>query len=90
MKRLQIPILLATLLLIFYASIPGLGVTLNLMFFLFSLSPLIVIGLVIWVLKKGVPSDRTWEEGYFYEDANFVHKTQHQGRPLTDEIHDNN
>jgi hypothetical protein len=41
-------------------------------------------------LEKRRPVRQNLEEGYFYEDANFVHKIQHQGRPLTDEIHDNN
>ena len=72
MKKLHIPVILVTLYLCLYAAIPELGLPMNLFFVMLGLSPLLVIGLVYWVLKKGVASERTWEEGYFYDDAEYA------------------
>ncbi|MCH2233335.1 MAG: hypothetical protein MK078_03695 [Crocinitomicaceae bacterium] len=63
MKKLRIPVILVTLYLCLYAAIPELGLPMNLFFVMFGLSPLLVIGLVYRVRKKGVASERTWEEG---------------------------
>lgn len=70
MKKLRIPIALASLYLLIYAISPDVGLSEKLTITMFTFSPFVVIGLVIWILKKGEPSDRKWSEGYFYEDSN--------------------
>lgn len=68
MKNIKYPILLVTAYLIFYTISPQIGIPERLTIAMFLVSPFLVIGLVLWVLIKGEASDKTWSEGYFYED----------------------
>ncbi|MCU0436445.1 MAG: hypothetical protein MUC49_00920 [Raineya sp.] len=66
MKKIRIPIFLATLYLLIYATTPyWTPEYITAIMYLFS--PVIVIGLVLIILKKGEPSHLTFDEA-FYED----------------------
>jgi|JI8StandDraft_2_1071088.scaffolds.fasta_scaffold30256_2 hypothetical protein len=66
MKKIRIPIFLATMYLLIYATTPyWTPEYITAIMYLFS--PVIVIGLVLVILKKGEPSPLTFDEA-FYED----------------------
>ncbi len=66
MKKIRLPLLLSTAYVLIYATTPHWTaeyITAS----MYLLSPLVVLYLVWIVLKKGVPSELTFEEA-FYED----------------------
>lgn len=68
MKGLQFPIALATAFVLFYTFSPHWGLADVWVLLLFSLSPLVVIWLALHILKYGQPTEKTWEDGFRYED----------------------
>ena len=68
MKPIRPIIIFASLYLLFYTISPYIGVPDDAIILMFTLSPLLVIWMVIGVLKYGEPSTKTWEEGHWYED----------------------
>jgi hypothetical protein len=66
MKKIRIPIILATLYVFIYATTPY-WTPEYITAAMYLLSPIIVIGLVWIVLRKGEPSQLTFDEA-FYED----------------------
>ncbi len=68
LKNPNIVALAATAYLLIYVLIIALGLSNDLAFILFMLSPVLMIGLVYSVLRHGKASGRTFDE-YFYDDA---------------------
>lgn len=64
------PIIVVTLFMLVYNSLPFWGSNMGLIVVLFYLSPFPVIWMVYRILKDGKASEKTWEE-YFYEDYSY-------------------
>lgn len=67
MKTTQIAIAFSTLYLMVYALLCALESAIPIAMLMFSLSPLVVIGMVYAIIRYGVPSKHTFEER-MYED----------------------
>jgi hypothetical protein len=60
--------ILGTLYLAIYVFLLNSEATLPYAFIMFSFSPLIIIAMVLYILKYGKPSQRTFDN-YFYDDV---------------------
>lgn len=69
MQHIKTPVYALTVYLLIYAVSYQIGLPYPVTALMFAFSPVLIIWLVISVLKKGVPSGRTFEEGYFYDDV---------------------
>jgi ABC-type sulfate transport system permease subunit len=67
MKAVNLAIGIATTYLIIYTLLCATDTAIPLIMLMFSLSPLVVIGMVYAVIRHGKPSNHTFEER-FYED----------------------
>ena len=65
--KIWVPIIIVTLFMLGYNSLPFWGANMGLIVVLFFVSPSPVIWMVYRILKDGKHSDKTWED-YFYED----------------------
>jgi hypothetical protein len=65
-----LPVLIVTFYLIIYVFLLYEGSFLRIAFLMFSLSPVLLVWMVIRVLKRGRQSNRTFDN-YFYDDMNF-------------------
>ena len=65
--KIWVPIIVVTIFMLGYNSLPFWGANIGLIVVLFFASPFPVIWMVYRILKDGKPSDKTWED-YFYED----------------------
>lgn len=70
MKKVWLPVVIATIFVILYHASPYIGFPTWLIFGMFLLSPLVVITLVWIILKHGVPSKYTFDER-FYDDLDY-------------------
>ncbi|MCU0354467.1 MAG: hypothetical protein MUD08_12135 [Cytophagales bacterium] len=70
MQGCRFPILFVTAFLVVYTLSPHLGASPLMISSAYLASPFLVIWMVVRVLKKGEPSGRTFDEGYFYDDEN--------------------
>ena len=68
MEKLKTPLLFTTFYLVFFALTPQVGMPYWVTSLMFTLSPFLVIWLVIRVLKDGVASDKQFSDGHWYED----------------------
>jgi hypothetical protein len=68
MEKIKAPILVVSLILLFYTITPFIGIPYQITSFLFAISPLLVIWMVIRILKDGRHSGKTWSEGFRYEN----------------------
>jgi len=64
------PVVFMTFYLAVYLVLLLYPATVRLAMFMFSISPFLIVWMVIRVLKHGVPSKRKFED-YFYEDAEY-------------------
>lgn len=67
MEKIKFPILITTLFMLSVNLMPFLGVAYSIILFLLSISPIIVIWMVLKTLKEGVASEKTFET-HWYED----------------------
>ncbi|MGY6560502.1 MAG: hypothetical protein ACXITV_00185 [Luteibaculaceae bacterium] len=65
MDSIKFPLMFATYYLFIYVIFASVGTLNQLAMFLFSLSPVIVIWMVIRVLKDGKPSEKTFETDFY-------------------------
>jgi hypothetical protein len=70
MKNAEIVVILVTLYAIFFNAAPYLGIPEDIIYFMFFLSPFLVIYMVYIVLKYGKPSAHTFDER-FYDDWDY-------------------
>ena len=70
MKRLQWIVLIVTLYAIFFQITPYLGISEEIIWFMFFLSPFLVIWMGYNIMKNGKPSRNTFDE-YFYDDWDY-------------------
>ena len=68
MIRLRFPIIASTVFLMVYALAPGLKVPDFWIYLAFTLSPFVVIWLVLHVLLLGEASGRSFDGGHWYDD----------------------
>ena len=68
MQGCRFPILFATAFLVVHTLGSYLGASPLLISSAYLASPFLVVWMVVRVLKKGEPSGRTFDEGYFYDD----------------------
>ncbi|MGD1841383.1 MAG: hypothetical protein ACFB0B_10880 [Thermonemataceae bacterium] len=68
MKGCRNAILVTSLYLALYIISPYLGISFQVTAFMFVLSPFLLIWMVLSILINGKASNKTFEEGYFYED----------------------
>jgi hypothetical protein len=69
MKPIRFIILFTTAYLLFYALTPYIeSIPVRVTVILWLLSHVLIVYMVIRVLRKGVASTKTFEEGYWYED----------------------
>lgn len=64
----KFPVAFVTIFLLVYQSSPFLGFSDDLIVAMFVTLPLLTIWMVYSVLKHGEMSNKTFEEGYFYDD----------------------
>lgn len=74
MKKIKTTISLATIFLVLYIISHHLSVPLAVPMILFCMSPFVMIWMVLSILKDGIPSDKKFSDGYFYED--YDHENQ--------------
>ena len=67
MKGIRFPVYFVTACLVLYTMLHQAGVSLLILFPMFGLSPFMVIWMVYQVLKKGKPSNKTFDD-QFYDD----------------------
>jgi hypothetical protein len=65
-----LPVLIVTLYLIIYVFLLYEGSFLRIAFLMFSVSPVLLVWMVMRVLKHGRKSNRTFDN-YFYDDMDF-------------------
>jgi len=65
MKYIKIPIIITTLLLIIYVSLPTLGVSFFIIFFFFLLMHIFYFWMIYKILKDGQPSGKTFHEQWY-------------------------
>jgi hypothetical protein len=63
-------VFIASLYLLVYIVFLSLESTTRIAFFMFSVSPVMLIWLVVGILKHGKPGKRTFDS-YYYEDVDF-------------------
>jgi hypothetical protein len=63
-------VVIATFYLVIYILFLSFDATLRIAFFLFSLSPVLIIWMTMRILKHGRESKRTFDN-FFYEDVDF-------------------
>jgi hypothetical protein len=68
MKHIQFPIYFTTFLLLVYTMLPFLNSSYYLIAWGFFISNFLIVWMVVRVLKDGVPSQKKFSDGYFYED----------------------
>jgi hypothetical protein len=68
MQYCKLSIGVVTAFLVCYTLSPYMGVPAWVISSAYLLSPFLVVWMVICILKKGQPSGRTFDEGYFYDD----------------------
>lgn len=69
MKPIRFIIFFTTAYLFFYALTPYIeSIPVRVTIILWLLSHVLIVYMVIRVLRKGVPSAKTFDEGYWYED----------------------
>lgn len=69
MKPIKNIVLFTTIYLFIYAIVTQIGtVPYFVPMSLFIFSHFLLVYMVIRVLRKGIPSDKTFEEGYWYDD----------------------
>lgn len=83
MQGLKISIAISTAFLVIYTMAARFSVTQVVVPYLFVMSPFVVVGLVIKVLKSGTPSKHTFNER-FYDDAD-IRPIQTEKRTITTE-----
>lgn len=74
MENIKPTITLSTAFLVLYIISHHIDVPLAVPMLLFCMSPFVMIWMVISILKDGVPSDKKFSDGYFYED--YDHENQ--------------
>jgi hypothetical protein len=79
MKKVPVVITIVTLFALFFQFMPYLGISDQIIFGMFLLSPLVVLYMAYVILKYGKPSAYTFEER-FYDDYDYVRN----GREETD------
>jgi len=67
MEKIITPILIVSLILFIYAIGPFIGVPYAIISFIFGISPILIIWMVIKILKDGKHSGKKWSEGVWYE-----------------------
>ena len=77
MKKVPVAISITTLYALFFQATPYIGISDDLIFGMFLLSPFIVLYMVYVVLKYGQPSSYTFEER-FYDDYDYVRNGKEQ------------
>ena len=70
MKTVQLTITLVTLSLLVFQSAPFIGISSEVISYMFMMSPVLVISMVYIVLKYGEPSKYTFDER-FYDDLDY-------------------
>jgi hypothetical protein len=70
MKKIKIVVTIVTLYLIFFQVSPFIGISDDIIFTMFCISPCLVIYIVLVILKNGEPSKYTFDER-FYDDLNY-------------------
>lgn len=74
MKPIRWHLTISTLFVIFYMFVVGIDPMWKIAFVMFLVFPIILIWLVLGVLKKGEPSERTLEDGFYYDDSDIQEK----------------
>lgn len=68
MKYIQFPIIFTTVFLFIYVTLPPLGVAFPIIFSFFILMHVFYFWMIYAILKKGQPSERTFNE-HWYDDV---------------------
>jgi hypothetical protein len=67
MKHIKVPIIVATLFMLFFNLMPYIGAAYTLIALFFIASPFVTFWMVYKILKDGVPPGKTFED-HWYED----------------------
>ena len=74
MENIKSTISLSTAFLVIYIISHHIDVPFAVPMLLFCMSPFVMIWMVIGILKDGIPSDKKFSDGHFYED--YDHENQ--------------
>ena len=68
MQNSKLSVGIVTIFLLCYTLTPYVGIPAWVISSAYLLSPFLVVWMVVCVLKDGKPSERTFDEGYFYDE----------------------
>lgn len=74
MKPIRWHLTISTLFVVIYMFVVGIDPFWKVAFTMFLLFPVVLIWLVLGVLRKGEPSKRTLEDGFYYDDSDLKEK----------------